>query len=151
MPQSLANILVHVIFSTKNRYPYLADDKLRKEVHSYIASLHRAQNCPALLVGGPKDHVHTLCKMARNTDVSSLVGEVKRKSSKWVKRDVGMLSKFGWQSGYGAFSIGQSQVRDVVKYIKNQDEHHRVVTFKEEFRKFLEKYEVDYDEQYLWD
>jgi REP element-mobilizing transposase RayT len=151
MPQSVSNILTHIIFSTKNRRPFLRDDSLRKEVHAILASEYKKLKCPALVVGGTEDHVHVLCRLHRTVAVSDLVKETKRESSIWVKDKEAGSDEFHWQSGYGVFSIGQSMVDEVHHYIRTQVEHHEERSFKEEFRRFLEKYEIDYDERYVWD
>jgi REP element-mobilizing transposase RayT len=148
MPQSLSNILVHLVFSTKNRRPFIGPE-VEDELWRYLAATCTAQDCQAHRVGGTADHVHILCGLARTIPVSKLLEEVKTSSSKWMKtKGVG---EFGWQNGYGAFSIGQSQLDDVVGYISRQEEHHRRLTFQEEYREFLKKYRVQYDERYVWD
>ncbi|MEE8584928.1 MAG: IS200/IS605 family transposase [Acidobacteriota bacterium] len=150
MPQSLSRVWIHVIFSTKERFPFLEDLALRDEVFAYLSEVCRQLNSSSALTGVHKDHVHILCCQSKNISTSELVGEVKRKSSKWVKSKGGILSKFYWQTGYGAFSVGHSQVPSVKEYIRNQEAHHRRMDYKTEFRAFLEKYEVPYDEQYVW-
>jgi REP element-mobilizing transposase RayT len=148
MPQSLSNILVHVVFSTKNRRPFICQE-VEEELWRYLAATCTAHDCQAHRVGGTVDHVHIVCGLARTIPVSKLLEEVKTGSSKWMKtKGVG---EFGWQNGYGAFSIGQSQLDDVVAYIGRQKEHHHRLTFQEEYREFLKKYRVEYDERYVWD
>lgn len=148
MPQSLSNILVHLVFSTKGRRALIGQE-LEDELWRYLAATCTAHSCQAYRVGGTVDHVHILCGLARTTAVSMLLEEVKTSSSKWMKaKGVG---EFGWQNGYGAFSIGQSQFSDVVAYIARQKEHHHRLTFQEEYRAFLRKYGVQYDERYVWD
>lgn len=151
MAQSLSKIFVHVIFSTKERYPYLSDPDIRRSMHAYLATVYRVNDCPALLVGGTADHVHVLCTLASTRDIAGVVRETKRKSSLWVKNEGRLLSKFYWQKGYGAFSLGRSQVDDVLAYIRNQENHHRRASFKDEFRRFLDLYNIEYDERYVWD
>ena len=151
MPQSLANILVHIIFSTKNRYPFLSDEAIRNEMHAYLGGICNNLNCPVLLVGGIYDHVHILFNLSRNIQTAKLIGEVKRESSKWVKTKGGMLEKFGWQNGYGAFSVGKSEIEKVKAYILNQEEHHRKKTFQDELRQFLIEYKIEFDERYIWE
>lgn len=151
MSQSLSNILIHIVYSTKNRRPFLRDERLRKEMHSFLASEHNQRKCNALLIGGTENHVHILCRLHNTVSISDLIGETKRQSSIWFK-DKEMASKdFGWQSGYGAFSIAQSMVDEVCAYIRKQPEKHKKMSFKEEFREFLRRYEVDFDERYVWD
>ena len=148
MPQSLSNILVHLVFSTKGRRSFIGQE-LEDELWRYLAATCSAHGCQTHCVGGTVDHVHILCGLARTIAVSKLLEEVKTGSSKWVKaKGVG---EFGWQNGYGAFSIGQSQYQDVVTYIARQKEHHHRLTFQEEYREFLRKYGVQYDERYVWD
>jgi len=151
MSQSLSKIWTHLIFSTKERYPFLSDETIRHEMHSYLATILKANNCPTLLVGGVADHVHLLFVLSKNHSIASIVWAIKRSSSKWVKGEGASLKKFYWQEGYGAFSVSQSDVERVQRYILNQETHHRRKTFQDEFRKFLKAYEVEYDERYVWD
>jgi len=151
MPQSLAKVLVHIVFSTKHRYPFLSDKTIREEMHAYLGGTCKALESPVLIVGGVADHVHILCALTRNHSIAKLVGEIKRNSSKWVKTKGKTLEKFAWQNGYGIFSVSQSQVERVRQYIAGQEEHHRKKTFQEEYRTFLKKYEVEHDERYIWD
>ena len=150
MPQSLANILLHVIFSTKNRAPSIPVE-IESGLHPYLASICRAHNCPSHEIGGAEDHIHIACSLARTVTVASLLEDIKSSSSKWIKTKGKRFSTFSWQAGYGAFSIGQSQLDAVKTYIAGQREHHRRKTFQEEFRDFLAKYQVQYDECYVWD
>ena len=110
MPQSLAKVLVHMVFSTKHRHPFLADKDIRNEMHAYLGGTCNELECPVLTVGGVADHVHILCVLSRNVSIAELVGDVKRGSSKWIKAKGRMLTKFAWQNGYGVFSVGQSEV-----------------------------------------
>jgi REP element-mobilizing transposase RayT len=150
MPQSLSSILIHLIFSTKNREPFLTPD-IELELYPYLASIFKAMKSPALIINGTSDHLHTLFSLSRVVAIANLVEEVKSESSKWIKTKDRQFRNFHWQSGYGAFSIGQSQVKTVKRYIRRQKEHHRRVTFQDEYRKFLKVYEVEYDERYVWD
>jgi len=145
MPQSLANILVHVIFSTKNRAPLILPET-EDELYPYVASI-----CRAHAVGGTENHLHIACSLARTITVSRLIEEIKRSSSKWMKTKGARYRAFAWQNGYGAFSIGQSQLGSLKGYIARQKEHHRVKTFEEEFREFLKRYQIEYDDRYVWD
>ena len=151
MSQSLAKIWTHLIFSTKERYAFLSDETIRHDMHSYLAKILKANNCPTLLVGGVSDHVHSLFLLSKNHSIASIVWAIKRSSSKWVKGQAISLRKFYWQEGYGAFSVSQSDVERVERYILNQETHHKKKTFQDEFRGFLKKYQVDYDERYVWD
>ena len=149
MPQSLSSILIHLIFSTKDREPFLTPE-IDAELYPYMASIFKALKSPALIINGTSDHVHTLFSLSRVVTVANVVEEVKTESSKWIKRKGTEFRNFHWQSGYGAFSIGQSQVSTVKRYIGRQKQHHRRVTFQDEYRKFLKAYEVEYDERYVW-
>lgn len=151
MPQSLSKVYIHIIFSTKNRYPYLSDKQIRKKLHSYLGGTLKELDCPILTTGGVADHVHVLCMLSKNLSIAKIIGDIKRSSSKWIKTKSGLLSKFAWQNGYGVFSVGQSELERVKTYILNQEEHHRKKSFQDELRAFFKKYEVEYDEKYVWD
>ena len=150
MPQSLSSILIHLIFSTKNREPFLTPE-IDAELYPYMASILKALKSPALIINGTSDHLHTLFSLSRVATVADVVEEVKTESSKWIKRKGIEFRNFHWQSGYGAFSIGQSQISTVKRYIRRQKQHHRRITFQDEYRKFLKAYDVKYDERYVWD
>lgn len=151
MSQSLSKMWSHLIFSTKDRYPFLSDRNIREETHKYLAGILRSHDCPTLVVGGVVDHVHALFALSKNHSIAEIVYEVKRGSSKWIKTKGPEFQTFHWQSGYGAFSVSQSHVEQVRRYIEGQEGHHRSVTFEDEFREFLRRYEVEFDERYLWD
>ena len=150
MPQSLAKIYVHIIFATKGRSPYLSDG-IRPELHAYMAKVLKECDSPPVIIGSVEDHVHILCALSKNFPVSKVVEEVKKSSSKWMKTKGKLLDNFHWQNGYGAFSVSPSKLEDVKSYIRSQEDHHRRISFQEEFRRFLEQYKVDYDERYVWD
>jgi putative transposase len=150
MPQSLSSILIHLIFSTKNREPFLTPE-IDTELYPYMASVFKAMKSPALIIDGASDHLHTLFTLSRVITIADLVEEVKTESSRWIKTKGREFRNFHWQNGYGAFSIAQSQVVSVKRYISRQKEHHRRVTFQDEYRKFLEAYDIEYDERYVWD
>lgn len=150
MPQSLSSILIHLIFSTKHRESFISPE-IEVELHPYMAKIFRALKSPALAIDGTRDHIHSLFALSRVITIADVVEEVKTESSKWIKTKGLEFRNFHWQSGYGAFSIGQSQVASVKRYIQSQKEHHRRVTFQDEFRKFLKRYEIEYDERYVWD
>jgi REP element-mobilizing transposase RayT len=150
MPQSLAKILVHTIFSTKERRPFLRDKSLR-----YLGGIlahhdYQPLNQP-LIIGGTEDHVHILSRLPRTGNAADMVKEAKRGSSLWLKTKSPDLHDFAWQNGYGIFSVGFSQVETVRHYIAGQEEHHRKVSFQDEYREFLKRYEIDCDERYVWD
>jgi REP element-mobilizing transposase RayT len=151
MPQSLAQVYLHVVFSTKGRTPYLQDHHLRDEVHHYLGGVCNHVDCPVLRVGGVADHVHLLCRLARTVSVADLVKELKRESSKWLKGQLTPPGEFQWQNGYGAFSVSPGHVAALIAYIESQEEHHKAVSFQDEFRRLLRKYGVEWDEQYVWD
>jgi REP element-mobilizing transposase RayT len=150
MPQSLANVLVHIIFSTKNRAPFIKSD-IEIELFPYLASIFKACRSPALQIGGTEDHIHVVCSLSRTITIADLLEEVKKSSSKWIKTKGEQYLEFSWQNGYGVFSIGQSQLPVVKSYIVQQKEHHRKKTFQEEYREFLKKYRIQFNEQYVWD
>jgi REP element-mobilizing transposase RayT len=150
MPQSLSSILIHLIFSTKNREPFI-NVAVMKELHPYMASIFRALKSPSLTINGTQDHVHILFALGRVIKVADLVEEVKTESSKWIKTKGPEFRNFHWQKGYGALSIGQSQVSVLKRYIARQDTHHQRLTFQDEYRKFLKAYDIDFDERYGWD
>ena len=151
MPQSLAQIYLHLVFSTKHREPLLANGRLRQETHAYMVGICRNLDSPSLITGGAADHVHMLCTLARVITVADLVRELKRDSSIWIKTKDPTLSGFHWQDGYGAFSISPSHVPALRQYIARQEEHHRQEGFQDEFRRFLHKYGIQPDERYVWD
>jgi len=151
MSQSLSKILVHTIFSTKDRRPWLRDKLLRDELHGYLGGILTNHDCQPIIVGGVADHVHILSTLSRTIQAAELVKEIKRGSSLWLKTKSPDLRDFAWQNGYGIFSIGFSQVGTVRIYIAGQEAHHRTLTFQDEFRQFLKRYAVDFDERYVWD
>jgi len=151
MAQSLSRLWTHLIFSTKDRFPFLSDKMIRKDMHAFLATMLREQNCETLIVNGVEDHVHALFALSRTNAIASVVKEIKRTSSGWVKTLSPKLTKFHWQGGYGAFSVSQSNLDGVIRYIENQEEHHKRITFQDEYRAFLKQYGIAYDERYVWD
>lgn len=150
MPQSLSRILVHLVFSTKNREPVLTP-AIRAELHPYLAGTLDKIDCPSLRVGGVADHVHLFFGLSRTRTTAEVVEVVKTSSSKWIKTKGTAFGAFHWQSGYGAFSVSQSDADAVVEYVRNQEQHHRKMTFQDEYRRLLERYRISYDEAYVWD
>jgi putative transposase len=150
MPQSLARLCIHLVFSTKHRKPLL-HDAIRPDLHSYMATVLKNMDCPVLLINSVEDHVHILLDLSRTISVSSTVEHVKKTSSKWIKTQSNALAGFAWQAGYGAFAVSESNVPSVQKYIENQQEHHRKISFQEKYRAFLTKHAITFDERYLWD
>jgi putative transposase len=150
VPQSLAQILVHLIFSTKNREPLLSD-QIRSELHPYVAAIIKGMDSSAILINFVEDHAHVLFRLSKNRALCDVIEIEKRDSSRWIKTKGRTYRNFHWQSGYGAFSVSQSNVAQVVRYIEKQKEHHRRRTFQDEFRAFLKRYQLPYDERYVWD
>ena len=151
MPQSLSNVLLHLVFSTKHRQPFLRRPELRDVMTGYLVGTLRNLQCPSLIVGVVEDHVHVLCNLHRTISIAKLVEELKKSSSARIKEQGPQLREFHWQNGYGVFSVSQSNVPQVKTYIANQEEHHRTRTFQEEFRLLLTRHGVEFDERYVWD
>jgi len=151
MAQSLSRVWVHLIFSTKHRFPFLTDKTIKSDMHAYLAKVLRKQNCETLIVNGVEDHIHALFDLSRTNSIAMVVKEVKRVSSVWAQELSPRLANFHWQAGYGAFSVSQSDLDEVIRYIENQEEHHKRVTFQDEYRAFLKAYGIEYDERYVWD
>ena len=150
MPQSLAKILVQIVFSTKKRAPFITEET-EKELFPYQAAILREHKSNALIINGTPDHVHLLCTLPRTISLSKLLEEVKKSSSKWIKTKGARYREFAWQNGYGAFSISPSAVDRAKAYIAKQKEHHRTQTFQDEFRALPRHHQIDYDERYVWD
>jgi len=150
MGQSLAQLYVHLVFSTRHREPWLGID-IQDRLFAYLAGAMSDQGCPALKVGGHFDHVHVLFRLGRTLAASDVVGSIKGESSKWMKRAFPGMAGFAWQAGYGLFSVSASQVDEVIDYIDRQAEHHRKLGFQEEYRKLLQRFGVEYDERFVWE
>jgi putative transposase len=150
MPQSLAKIYIHLIFSTKNRECVLADDIL-PNLHAYMGGTLNGLGCSAFEINTEPDHAHLLFVMTRTETLSDVVGKVKKSANDWLRARGPRFANFYWQGGYGAFSVSQSAVEEVREYIRNQREHHKRISFQEEFRAFLKRYEIEFDERYVWD
>ncbi len=148
MSQSLSSILIHIIFSTKQRQSLILPE-IERDLYSYIAGIIQSHNAQCHEIGGIEDHIHLLISLPRTLALSKLLEEVKKGSSKWIKTKG--HTHFAWQNGYGAFSIGQSAYENLRKYIQNQKNHHKNISFQDEYRKILKKYQVTYDEKYVWD
>ena len=151
MPQALSAVYVHLVFSTKERRPFLRDKTLRENLHNQLGAISKTLQCPPLIVGGVEDHVHLLCRFGRTLTQAEWVKELKRVSNIWLKEQGRDLSGFEWQSGYADFSVSQSNLEQVKQYIARQEDHHRKHSFQDELRAFLTKHEVEFDERYLWD
>lgn len=151
MPQSLANVVLHIVFSTKHRKPFLQSAELKGTMTAYLVGTLQNLDCPSIIVGVVEDHVHILCNLSRTITIAKLVGELKSSSSERIKQEGPSVADFYWQSGYGAFSVSQSNIPQVKAYIANQEEHHRKMTFQEEFRILCERHGLTIDEQYVWE
>jgi len=149
MGQSLVQNYLHIVFSTEQRTP-LIHPPHEIELHNYIGGVCKNMECQPITIGGYTDHVHILCMLSKKVALVKLIEEIKSHSSKWIKPRDTSLQNFYWQDGYGAFSINPSEVDTVVEYIANQHERHKKITFQDEYRAFLKKYKVAYDEQYVW-
>jgi putative transposase len=151
MPQSLSNVLVHIVFATKERHPFLLGTKLRAAMHKHLAAVSTQLRCPVIGAGGVEDHVRILARQERTITLAEWVKEVKRTSSFWVKEARQGCRAFQWQGGYGAFSVSQSQSAAVERYVARQHEHHRSLSFQDELRALLSRHKIAYDERYAWD
>ena len=150
MAQSLSKVLLHIIFSTKNREPWL-DSNVRPRMHAYLATICRDAGADFVRVGGVSDHVHIVTTLARTLSQAQLIEEIKKASSKWVKALDVRYRGFFWERGYAVFSVSPSQLDSVLEYVNKQQEHHRTRTFQEEYRELLRKHGVDFDERFVWD
>ena len=150
MPQSLSKVIIHVIFSTKNREPWL-DSTIRLRMHAYLATICRDLGGEALCVGGVADHVHIVTTLPRTLSQAQMIEGIKKPSSKWIKALGARYRGFFWQRGYGAFSVSPSQLDAVLQYVGTQEEHHRSCTFQEEYRELLRRHGLEFDERYVWD
>ncbi len=150
MPQSLVKNYIHLVFSTKHREALL-DAKIQPELFNYLGGVCSNLDCNPLQMGGYTDHVHMLFLLSKKLPLIKVVEEVKSSSSKWIKTKGNEYSNMYWQTGYGAFSVNPSEVDVVTTYIQMQNEHHKTRTFQDEYRAFLKKYQVEYDERYVWD
>ena len=152
MSQSLCKMIAHIVYSTKNRHTWLADATLRSEVHAYNATiLKREVDSPAILIGGTADHIHALCLLSRKFAIMDVIKKSKTETSKWLKKQAAALRDFQWQAGYGIFSVSPSNVESVKRYIANQEEHHRHMSFQDEFRELCKRHGIVIDERYVWD
>ncbi|MEM7144810.1 MAG: IS200/IS605 family transposase [Verrucomicrobiota bacterium] len=151
MGQSLSKVVIHIVFSTKDREPFL-DESIRDDMFRYLAVVCRGVGGQCYRVGGVADHVHLVTSLPRTVSQSELLGELKKRSSKWMRGvDLERYREFGWQRGYGVFSVNPEELEAVVEYVAGQEKHHEGQTFEEEYLKMLEEYGVAYDERYVWD
>ncbi len=149
MPQSLSQAYLHLVFSTKDRHPWISPS-WECDLWAYVAGAGSSHGCQVIKVGGVEDHLHVLIRQSRTRTIADLVSSLKVESSKWVKANQ-QNPLFCWQFGYGAFSVSQSNVDAVIDYIASQREHHAKHTFQDEFRALLSKHKVAWDERYVWD
>ncbi len=150
MPQSLVHNYMHITFSTKDRYPFI-DKNISEQLYSYLGGICKNLECNPIIIGGHKDHIHILCLLSRKIALMKLIEELKSHSSKWIKTKNKMYQSFYWQRGYGGFSVNPTEIGIVEKYILEQDIHHIKKTFQDEYKTFLNKYKIKFDEKYVWD
>lgn len=150
MPQSLSKVILHIVFSTQNRNPLILK-ALQDEMYSYIATICKTNKSHSTKFSSTSDHIHIAATLPRTVTISKLLEEIKKGSSKWFKEKDERARNFTWQCGYAAFSVSQSQLEQLVRYIEQQELHHRKKSFQEELREFLNNYGVEYDERYIWD
>ena len=150
MPQSLSVVYVHLVFSTKNRRPFLSDPAICESLHAYLGGISAKLDCPPIKVGGVADHVHVLARLGRTITQADWVKELKRVSHTWLDSQHGLRS-FEWQAGYADFSVSQSQLDVTIAYIANQEVHHQKRDFQDEMRAMFRKHKIEWDERYVWD
>jgi putative transposase len=151
MPQSLANVLIHIVFSTKHRTPWLKDFAVRHELHRYMMGTLQSLECWPSALDGVEDHIHVLCQLSRKIAIMDLIEEIKTSSSKWIKTKGTSYRDFHWQAGYGVFSVSESNRDVLIRYIQNQAEHHKRMTFQDEYRALCARHGIEIDERYVWD
>nr|VFJ64756.1 MAG: REP element-mobilizing transposase RayT [Candidatus Kentron sp. FW] len=149
--QVLSSVYVHLVFSVKNREPFLRDAGIRGEMHAFLGGVAKRLGCPPVIIGGTEDHVHLLCRLSRTVSQADFVKELKRVSTIWIKQRNSTLAGFAWQGGYGAFSVGTSNVDSVRKYIAEQEAHHKKWCFRDEYKALLRKHGIEWDERYVWE
>ena len=151
MPQSLARVWLHFVFSTKGRQTFLQHDEFRDEMFHMIGHHVNEAGCVAVRAGGWHDHVHFVCGLTRTVTIAGLVERVKVETSRWAKQVKDGAATFSWQAGYGVFSVSQSNLDQVVNYVNNQAEHHKRLSFQDEFRELCRRHELEIDERYVWE
>jgi REP element-mobilizing transposase RayT len=149
MANTYASLHYHIIFSTKNRESWIKPN-VESRIWSYIGGIARTHKMTALQIGGCDDHIHALVQAPPIYSPSKIAQHLKGESSKWIHEEFPTMSRFGWQDGYGAFTVSKSQLPEAIRYIQRQREHHRKKTFQEEYKAFLKQYGIEYDERYLW-
>ena len=152
MPQSVAKVAIHIVFATKHRKPWLQNRELRDELFAYMATIFRVNvDSPAIIINGVDDHFHALCSLSRKFAIMRVIQDAKTETSKWLKKQSRESADFAWQGGYGAFAVSESNIPQVKEYIQNQEEHHRRMTFQDEFRVLCIRHGIELDERYAWD
>ncbi len=149
MSQSLSKLFVHIVYHTKHNHKLLHKE-IRPELYAYMGALIKDNDSIPIIINGVEDHVHILCIMSKNIALAKLVENVKKYSSKWLKTKGANYKTFAWQNGYGAFSVSYNAHESVKDYILTQEEHHKKVTFREEYIALLKDHDIDFDENYLW-
>ena len=150
MPQSLSAVYIHLVFSTKNREPFLCDEQVRASLHAELGGISKKLECPPIITGGVEDHIHLLARFGRTITQAEWVKELKRVSNLWMKEQF-HLPAFEWQAGYADFSVSQSNLEQLKRYIVNQEEHHKKRSFQDEVRELLRRHRMEWDERYVWD
>ena len=152
MPQSIAKVAIHIVFSTKYRKPWLKSRALCDELYAYMATVLKDDvDSPAIIINGVEDHIHALCLLSRKFPIMKVIEKMKTETSKWLKKQSHETRDFVWQGGYGAFSVSGSNIPQVKKYIRGQEEHHRHMTYQDEFRELCKRHGIELDERYCWD
>ena len=151
MPQSLSQVWLHLVFSTKDRRALLQNAGFRDEMFRMLSHQVSEIGCFSKLSGGWIDHVHIVCGLCRTVTIAQLVEHVKTETSRWAKKVPNGSKEFTWQAGYGAFSVSQSNLDRVVAYVEQQEKHHRKRTYQDEFRELCRKHNLEIDERYVWD
>jgi putative transposase len=150
MPQSLSAVYIHLVFSTKNREPFLRNLEMRTKLHAQLGGISKTLGCPPILTGGVEDHVHMLARYGRTLTQAEWVKELKRVSNLWLKEKY-QMPEFEWQGGYADFSVSESNLEQVKRYITHQEQHHERITFRDELRQLLRRHRIEWDEQYIWE
>jgi putative transposase len=150
MPQSLSAVYIHLVFSTKERRPFLRNETVRESLHSYLGGISKQLECAPIITGGMADHVHLLARFGRTITQAEWVKELKRVSNLWLKGQHS-IRDFEWQGGYADFSVSASNLEQVKRYIANQEQHHRNMNFQDELRTLLRRYHIEWDDRYIWD
>ncbi len=151
MPQSLSAVYIHLVFSTKERRPFLRDKGRRESLHGYLGGTSKTLDCPPIMVGGVEDHVHLLARFGRSITQAEWVKELKRVTNLWLKEQSPEYADFAWQGGYADFSVSPSGLEGVRRYIAEQEMHHQKISFQDELRALLRKHQLEWDERYVWD